>query len=290
MKIIKILAIAAGLHALALALIFSNPGCSYTKAAPGDAPAIAPAPVSEAPAPAAPGEPPTIRFSPTRPGTAVASALEAPPVSGVTPATTYTVARGDSLWSIAKANQISRADLAAANNLGASAVLQVGQKLIIPSKPLPAATPAAAPAARLPAAPPSGAPAAAAPMAQKGEAERHVVKPGETLGSIARKYGVRQGDLAVANNITDPRRIQPGQEIIIPARSAAANAKASKPAKPAAAGAGAPAIAPAVQAGPAPAAPGADQDLDAGLKPQSAAEVPVVKIEDASAASKPKNP
>src|SRR5208283_5189695 len=106
MKIIKILAIAAGLHALALILIFSNPGCSYTKAAGTDTSPIAPAPLGDAAAP----ETPTIRFSPTRPGTAVASALETQPVSGVTPATTYTVARGDSLWSMAKANQISRAD------------------------------------------------------------------------------------------------------------------------------------------------------------------------------------
>ena len=119
MKIIKILGIAAGLHALALILIFSNPGCSYTKAAgPDTPPDIGGAPATDAAGAAPPAaETPTIRYSPTRPGTAVASALEAQPVSGVTPATTYTVARGDSLWTIAKANQISRTDLAAANNL-----------------------------------------------------------------------------------------------------------------------------------------------------------------------------
>ena len=283
MKIIKILAIAAGLHALALALIFSNPGCSYTKAAPSDTPAIAPAPVSDAPA--ASSEPPTIRFSPTRPGTAVASALETQPVSGVTPATTYTVARGDNLWSIAKANQISRTDLAAANNLGANSVLHVGQKLIIPSKPLQPA-PASAPAAAVAGAT-VGAALPAAPKAA-GDLERHVVKPGETLGSIARKYGVRQGDIAVANNITDPRRIQPGQELLIPAKSAASNAKAPKPAKPKTETAGAAASPPA--GAPGGAAPGADQDLDAGLKPPNASDVPVVKIEDAPAAAKPKNP
>jgi LysM repeat protein len=80
----------------------------------------------------------------------------------VTPATTYTVARGDSLWSIAKRNHLSKADLAAANNLKLDAsVLHVGQKLIIPSKPAspgggrPGA-PRAAPRSRPPAEKPSG--------------------------------------------------------------------------------------------------------------------------------------
>jgi LysM repeat protein len=287
MKIIKILAIAAGLHALALILIFSNPGCSYTKAAAPDTSPITPAPLGDAAAPVAAPESPTIRFSPTRPGTAVASALETQPVSGVTPATTYTVARGDSLWSIAKANQISRTDLAAANSIAATTVLHVGQKLIIPSKPLQNPVPAAAAPA---AAPTAGLPAAAAGPAPKaaGESERHVVRMGETLGSIARKYGVRQGDIAVANNITDPKRIQPGQELVIPARSAAAGAKQPKSAKPVAA---ADAVAsPPALGRPAATAPASDQDLDAGLKQPNAADVPVVKIDDSQAAAKPKNP
>lgn len=285
MKIIKILAVAAGLHALALILIFSNPGCSYTKAAGSDTSPITPAPLGDTASLAGPTESPTIRFSPTRPGTAVASALETQPVSGVTPATTYTVARGDSLWSIAKANQISRTDLATANNISASAVLHVGQKLIIPSKPMPPAAPAA-PAASASSASVSS---PAAPQKASGELERHVVKTGETLGTIARKYGVRQGDIAVANNITDPRRIQPGQELVIPSRSAAPGGKQSKVAKPGAANAASGQPAGAQAKAPA-AAPGADQDLDTGLKPPNPAEVPVVKIEDGAPAAKPSNP
>ena len=272
MKILKILGIAAGLHALALVLIFSNPGCSYSQAAaPAPSPfAAAPGGDSSAQAPSAVITPPDtvgIRFSPTRPGTTVASALTAQPVADVTPATTYTVARGDSLSSIAKKNQLSKADLAAANNLRASSVLHVGQKLIIPSKPTQGASASVAGAA---AKAPEQAPAEKAPA----DATRHVVKPGETLGAIARKYGVKQGDIAVANNITDPRRIQPGQELVIPARSASSGAKQVKGAK----------------AGPPEAAPAAEQDLDAGLKPANAAEVPVVKIEDTAAGAQPKNP
>ncbi len=281
MKILKILGIAAGLHAFALILIFSNPGCTYTKAGAPDAPPVTDAPVT----PPAGGDAATIRYSPTRPGTVVASALEAEPVSGVTPVTTYSVVRGDNLWSIAKANQISRTDLAAANKLGANSTLHVGQKLVIPTK-----AKLAAPAAALPApAPSSGVTAApagvAAPEKPAVEAEKHVVKAGETLGGIARKYGVRQGDIAVANNITDPRKIQPGQELVIPARSASAGGKQSKVAKAKGDG-GAPAGETKAPTG----GSGGEQDLDAGLKPASGAEVPVVKIEENPPAQQPKNP
>jgi LysM repeat protein len=204
-----------------------------------------------------------IRYSPTRPGTTVASALEAQPVSDVTPATTYSVASGDSLSSIAKRNHLTKSDLAAANNLRLTSVLHVGQKLIIPSK----AGQAQAAAAAVPAKSAEAAPAEKAPA----DSTRHVVKAGETLGGIARKYGVKQGDIAVANNITDPRKIQPGQELIIPSKSSASGAKLAK--------------APATKAE----AP-ADEDLDAGLKPPGAAEVPVVKIDDSAAPAQPKNP
>ena len=283
MKILKILGIAAGVHALALILIFSNPGCSYSKAsAPESAPPQPPitsAPTTDA-ATAAPAPSPdgaTIRYSPTRPNTAVASALEAEPVSGVTPVTTYTVAKGDNLWSIAKANQITRSELAAANKLGANATLHVGQKLIIPSKakPVEAAPAFSAPAATAGVAA-SGAAAPAAGTDKPADMQKHVVRPGETLGGIARKYGVRQGDIAVANNITDPKKIQPGQELLIPARSSRA-AKGSR----------AKAEAPA-EAKPAPAP--ADQDLDAGLKPANPSDVPVVKIQDNIPAQPAKNP
>ena len=266
MKILKILGIAAAVHALALLLIFANPGCSSTKAAATDSPiSSAPTPTPSSATVTAPDSV-GIRYSPTRPGTPVASALETAPVSGVTPATTYTVARGDSLYSIAKKNQLTKAELAAANNLKPAAALHQGQKLIIPSKaPAPAAPPLPGPTATAPIAAAPVTPAEKPPMT---EATKHVVKPGETLGGIARRYGVKQGEIAVANNITDPKKIQPGQELIIPAHALSGKSpKAGSAAAPAAARTLPP--------------PAADQDLDAGLKP--ATDVPVVKIEDGSA-------
>jgi LysM repeat protein len=45
----------------------------------------------------------------------------------------------------------------------------------------------------------------------------YVVKPGETLSSIARKFGVTLQALLAANpDITDPARVRDGQTILIP--------------------------------------------------------------------------
>jgi LysM repeat protein len=278
MKILKILGIAAGVHALALILLLSSPGCSNTKAATPDSSPISPAPSdAAAPSGAAITMPDSvgIRYSPTRPGTTVASALETQPVSDVTPVTTYTVGKGDTLSTIARKNKLSKADLASANNLKPGSILHQGQKLILPSKQAPAA--ASAPVA-------AQAKANEAVPAEKVAAEstKHVVKPGETLGGIARKYGVKQGEIAVANNITDPRKIQPGQELVIPARSTSTTGKAARGAKPSTSET---ADNPPKAQGPS----AADQDLDAGLKPTGTSDVPVVKIEDSSG-TQPKNP
>ena len=47
-------------------------------------------------------------------------------------------------------------------------------------------------------------------------AEQHVVRRGETLSSIARRYDVRVRDLAAANGIRDPNRVRAGMELTIP--------------------------------------------------------------------------
>jgi LysM repeat protein len=58
--------------------------------------------------------------------------------------------------------------------------------------------------------------AGAAP-AQTGDS--YVVKPGDTLGSIAARYGVSASALARANGITNPDRIYIGQNLAIPGTS-----------------------------------------------------------------------
>jgi LysM repeat protein len=299
MKILKICGIVVGVHVLALLMIIS-PGCSASKgqstpavapekseapapvAAPADLtmPVAAPAPV---PAPDASAPSSGILYSPTRPGTPAASALETPPVTGVTPATTYTVVSGDNLSTIAKKNHLKSSELAKANNLRSGSPLHIGQKLLIPAKAESVRTsPAAAKADAAPA-PAAASPAAmpaAGPAKAPGESVKHTVKSGETLGAIARKYGVRVGDIATANAITDPQKIHAGQELIIPGGSVrAGKSSAAKAAKPAAAPA------------PAPAAPAESAPAPAAAAPVPAPagnDIPVIKIDDAAPAAAPK--
>lgn len=292
MKILKIFGVVVAVHLLAFIFIFASPGCqsgprniptpdATVTSAPA-APAnytpslVIPQPVDLGTAPAS-----TVTYSPvfepghaapTRPGSPAAAAVTpARPVADVTSVSTYTVERGDSLWSIANKNHLTVAELAKANNLGVGTVLQPGKKLIIPGGKLAAAPKDMGTA-------PAKAAAATMPARANGEAVKHTVLPGESLGVIARKYQVTTGELAAANNITDPSKVRAGQQLIIPGFKAVGGAK-SAPAKPAAAET--PAAAPATNA---PhfeiTAPPPGQDLDSGLKGAST-EVPTIKVEDA---------
>jgi LysM repeat protein len=99
-----------------------------------------------------------------------------------------------------------------------------------------------------------------------------VVQSGETLGVIARNYGVRQAEIAVANRITDPARIRAGTELIIPGWQAVNGKAAKAPAAPAAAAAPAPAATPKVLV----------------VAPEPAPEVPVIRIDDGPVSPAPK--
>lgn len=299
MKILKIFGVVVGIHVMALIMIFANPGCSSsTKPAPSPSDTVVASAEPAAPAITVPSQIPpttetspliaapvagtdysapssssvTFRYTPTRPNTAAAATLEAEPVTDVTPATTYTVGNGDNLWTIAKKNHLTVSALAAANNIKPGAIVRPGQKLIIPSKALPKEKTAAAPATA------KAAPVAATAAAATGDSDsvHHTVKAGETLGAIAHKYGVRVGDIATANNITDPARIRPGTDLIIPGWKTPA-AKAAKTA----AAVTAPS---AQQQAPAPIPViGGSTDLDAGLKSSTPN---VIQIEDANAPRK----
>lgn len=297
MKILKIFGVVVGIHVFALILIFANPGCSSAnKPAPsasdtvvnsGDSSSGAvgtsnaeSSPISAAPTDASsvsfdPNAPATaIRFSPTRPGTPAAAAVEAQPVGDVIPATTYTVVKGDSLWTIAKKNKTTVAEIAAANNIKASAVVRLGQKLIIPGKSMQGVSVVPQPATTKPAA------ADVRPANHiAGEPVKHVVRPGETLGAIARKYQVKVGEIAIANNISDPAKIRPGMELTIPGWQAPSS-KSAKPATTKAPSATTPATEPTPSTSvPTVILPPPEQDLDSGLRPKEG-EPPVIKVED----------
>jgi LysM repeat protein len=309
MKILQIFGWVVAIHLVAFFCIFASPGCSSSPRNVPKPDATVPsasssssgvsynAGLAETPLPAdrplyvadnTPG-----RATPTRPGSPNAAAIAPtkPAAQNVSPVTSYTIQKGDSLWIIAKKNHITVAELTKANNLTSSSALRPGKKLLIPGKPISAAAPVenAPPALTMPSAP-VGTPAEA-PARSSGELTKHIVASGESLGTIARKYQVTVGELAKANNITDPAKIRVGQPLVIPGAKHAVgkttNSPASKPTV------SAPAVKPAVHAAasavekPAEAAPQSEikppppgQDLDAGLKENTATDVPTIKVEE----------
>ncbi|HWA27645.1 MAG TPA: LysM peptidoglycan-binding domain-containing protein [Lacunisphaera sp.] len=302
MKILKIFGVVVTMHLLAFIFIFASPGCSSgprnqpTPDATVPAGAQASAPTSFAGPEASPqpidlGTPvatytppmPAGHAAPTRPGSAAAVVVTpAKPVENVAPVSTYTVGSGDSLWSIAKKNGMTVAELAKANSIPTNTVLKPGRKLIIPGK---VGAPAKEAAATAPAN--MSLPAEKNAMPVRPAGEKYTVQVGESLGVIARKFQLTVGELARENHITDPSKVRAGQVLSIPGGSTvkvktpAATASAVPTAKPAETP---PTQPPADKpAGPhfdiSPPPPG--QDLDSGLK-STEATVPVIKVEDAT--------
>lgn len=310
MKILQIFGAVVAVHLLAFIFIFASPGCSSS-------PRNVPTPDSTVPnvsgsvsgtsyhSPASESVAPIDQFygtdnsagrnAPTRPGSPNAAAITPARslVQNVSPVTPYTVEKGDSLWSIAKKHHVTIAELTKANNINSSVALHPGKKLMIPGKPVAAAS------AETPLLLVSTAPAVTSapetPSRSSNENSRHIVASGESLGVIARKYQVTVGELAAANNITDPAKIRVGQSLLIPggrnSGSRSATKSSSKPTVSAPVAKSQPQpvatpvedkpVEPALQFDLSPPPPG--QDLDAGLKENTTTEVPTIKVEEPSA-------
>jgi LysM repeat protein len=103
----------------------------------------------------------------------------------------YTVTAGDTLSGIAARHGTSVAAIAEANGIENPNLIYVGQQLVLPGD-----TPAEA--------------AAPGPVTTGNPAETYVVQPGDTLATIARRFGVTVADLARANGINDPNRVNGG--------------------------------------------------------------------------------
>jgi LysM repeat protein len=154
-----------------------------------------------------------------------ASALAAAATPSASDGQMYTVKSGDSLWKIARQQNISVAAIKTANNL-TSDMLKVGQRLHLPT--------ATAIASAVPTAPAASAGIAASPYAEWREPGTytengqtiHVVDFSETPAIIANKYGVKVDELMRLNNITDARRIVVGQKLVIPTQQQSAPAAA----------------------------------------------------------------
>ena len=126
-----------------------------------------------------------------------------PPVMAETPPVEtggYTVQGGDTLSAIARKFGVDMMALAAVNNIVNPSLIRAGQTLTIPGAA---------------AAPPPANPAPAPAETPPGDGTDYVVRQGDTLHLIARKFGVSIQALAAANQISNPSLIYPGQKLII---------------------------------------------------------------------------
>jgi LysM repeat protein len=159
------------------------------------------------------------------PGKAVPSSTGSSAPNGQTGDTlVYTVKSGETLGAIARRAGTTPAAIRKLNHLK-NDIIRAGQDLNLPAGSA-AATALAASSSGA-----SGEMSAPAPRSSSGGLH-HTVLPGETLGQIARRYGVSRRDLAVANNIADPLKMRAGQDLVIPngKAPAAASSRASSPA------------------------------------------------------------
>jgi len=99
----------------------------------------------------------------------------------------YTVQRGDTLYSIARRHGSTVQAIAQASGILNPAYIYVGQVLCIPGQ--------------------------ATPLPSGGY---YIVQRGDTLYSIAHRFGTTHWAIAVANSLSNPNYIYPGQGLIIP--------------------------------------------------------------------------
>jgi len=111
---------------------------------------------------------------------------------------TYTVVKGDTLWSISQRYDVKMTSIISANNLKEISRLSIGQKLKFPITNMDIAK--------------------AEEYNQETVAEEIVyyVKKGESLWSISRDYNVKLESIIAANSISNASKISPGQQLRIP--------------------------------------------------------------------------
>jgi LysM repeat protein len=160
----------------------------------------------------------------------------------------YTVKSGDSLWKIARQQNVSVAAIKQANSLSSDS-LKVGQKLRVPVATAKAATDMTANTVSAGIAPASSTAWQTPGTYQENGQTIHVVDFNESPATIAKKYGVKIDDLLKANNITDAKKVQYGQRLVIPQQQQ--NTTAPAPA-PVASTTATPAVAPATPVAAAP--------------------------------------
>jgi LysM repeat protein len=120
----------------------------------------------------------------------------------------YVVQPGDNLFRIAVNNDASLEEMRNANPelVGEAPILQPGQELRIPNcESQSVSSPTATPVPGVTSAPPAN-PASTT----------YVVRPGDTLFSIAQQFGTTIDAIVAANSLANPNALDVGQQLIIP--------------------------------------------------------------------------
>ena len=130
----------------------------------------------------------------------------------------HTVQAGDTIDSIAVAYGLTRDQLLALNPLANPRIIQIGQQLIVRAPSGESTAEATGEVSENSTPVGSGSPAATRPAATATSAigpSIYFVVPGDTLDSIAFAHGLTRAQLMELNNITDPRIIQIGQQLLL---------------------------------------------------------------------------
>ena len=209
--------------------------------------------VASKPLASASSQPPSYDYSKSYQAPQYRQPAAQPQVSASAPAGagTVTVGPGMTLYSIARSNNLSVAELAAVNGIKAPYAVHTGQTLRLPGASgdvvasqhaMPPDNTSFAEPSNTPIAPKPGAPAASTAasakpfksgpsVADNGTGETLTVASGDTLFSLGRKYGLSPYAIADANGLPHNAQLVLGQKVRIPAGGEAAPAvAATKPA------------------------------------------------------------
>lgn len=135
------------------------------------------------------------------PGTSAATAATK---SSTKATATHTVEAGDTVWDLAQRYDSSVSAIIKANGLSQQAVIHVGDRLTIPGAEATTASTA------------TTASASKTTSSSSTASSRYTVKSGDTLSSIASKFGSTVSKLAAANGISNPSLIRVGQVLTVP--------------------------------------------------------------------------
>jgi LysM repeat protein len=130
----------------------------------------------------------------------------------------HTVKLGDTLEKIARAYGTTAAAIGAANGMTNPDLIWVGQKLLIPG-------------ARQPGAPAPQATVKPQPQPAPARQQVYVVRAGETLSQIAKRYGTTVAAIMAANDLPSADKISVGQRLIISKGGGSAPVTVVKPTK-----------------------------------------------------------